>query len=64
MVFIENDGALFRGPGRAVPLEVWAGPERGFVPYSFDGDCKSQEWGWIISEDEANEIVSELAAGQ
>ncbi len=51
LLYIENDGALFRGPARGVPLEVWNGSE--FVPYKPAGQPKLVDWGTVISEEEA-----------
>lgn len=60
MVYIENEGAVFRGPARGVPEEVWS-PSRGkFVPYK-GGKDKPVDWGSVISEDEARAL---MGAGQ
>lgn len=54
MIYIENEGALFRGPARAWPKEVWNGeeftPYKGIVP-------KDMEWGHVISEEEAQRLM-------
>lgn len=56
MIYIENDGALFRGPARAWPKEVWNGKEfvayKGTVP-------KDIEWGSEIDENEAKRLMGE-----
>lgn len=57
--FIENDGALFKGPARGVPLEVWNPVKLAFEPYKDAGKPKPVEWGNIIDEAEANEMMSE-----
>jgi hypothetical protein len=59
-VYIEHDGALFRGFGRAHPQEVWHA-SKGWVPYKFEGGYKPVEWGSVISEAEANELMGEAA---
>ena len=59
LVFIENEGALFRGVGRAWPEEVWSRRQRAFVPY--EGKVpKPVDWGTVISEEEAREMVAQL----
>jgi hypothetical protein len=54
MIYIENEGALFRGPARAWPREVWTGTKfeayKGQVP-------KGIEWGNQIDEEEALRLV-------
>lgn len=55
MVYIENDGALFRGPSRAWPREVWDGHE--FKPYMGDVP-KGIEWGSVIDETEAKRLMA------
>lgn len=54
MIYIENDGALFRGPARAWPKEVWSGSE--FVPYQ-GAVPKDIEWGDEIDEAEAQRLM-------
>ena len=56
MVYIENEGALFRGPARGVPEEVWSAREGKFVPYKGSKD-KPIDWGNIISEEEASKMM-------
>lgn len=58
MVYIENDGALFRGPARGVPQEVWSPSKGAFVPYRDAGKPKPIEWGHVISDAEAKELMS------
>lgn len=55
MVLIENDGALFRGPARGVPQEVWAGGQ--WKPYADAGKPKDVDWGNVITEDEAKALM-------
>jgi hypothetical protein len=57
LLFIENEGALFRGPARGVPLEVWNRVERKFVPYVLAGQPKPVDWGSLISEEEARSLM-------
>ncbi len=54
MLYIENEGALFRGPARAWPKDVWNGRE--FVPYRGETP-KSIDWGHVISEEEARRLM-------
>lgn len=54
MIYIENEGALFRGPARGLPQEVWAGGK--FVPYK-GSVPKPIEWGSEISEAEAKSLM-------
>lgn len=56
-VFIENDGALFRGPARGVPQEVWNGSE--FVPYRGAGQPRDVSWGTVIDEAEAQRMMGQ-----
>jgi len=56
MVFIENEGALFRGPARAWPKEVWNGGE--FVPYR-GAMPKDVDWGNEIDEAEAQRLMGQ-----
>lgn len=55
MVLIENDGALFRGPARGVPQEVWQGGK--WVPYKDAGKPKDIDWGEVIDEARAKELM-------
>jgi len=56
MIYIENEGALFRGPARAWPREVWNGSE--FAPYKGQVP-KDVEWG-----DEIDEAAAQRLMGQ
>ncbi len=51
MIYIENDGALFRGPSRSNPTHVWTRKTRAWKPYA--GGPKEIEWGTEITEAEA-----------
>lgn len=42
MIYIENEGALFRGESRVWPRQVWNGKD--FVPYT-GSVPKPIEWG-------------------
>lgn len=53
-VLIENDAALFRGPGRGNPMEVW-NPGSGWKPYA--GGPKPVEWGYVITPEEAQRLM-------
>lgn len=59
LVFIENDGALFRGISPGHPEEVWSSRERRWKPYRFEEPFKPVEWGAEISEAEAQAIMDE-----
>lgn len=62
LIYVENDGAIFRGPSRAWPSEVWSAKSGAFVPYK--GDIpKGIAWGNIITEEEAAKLMAETAAG-
>lgn len=61
MIYIENEGALFRGPSRAWPKEVWNGSE--FVPYK-GSVPKDIDWGDEIDEAAAQEIMGAAPAEQ
>jgi hypothetical protein len=56
MIYIENEGALFRGPARAWPKEVYANgkfqPYKGEVPKDID-------WGNEIDEAEAKRLMGD-----
>jgi hypothetical protein len=52
MEYIENEGALFRGPSRSFPKEVWNPDTRKFEPYA-GVTPKPIEWGDEISAAEA-----------
>lgn len=56
-VFIENEGALFRGPARGVPIEVWNGSK--FGPYPPAKQSRPITWGNIITEDEAKKMMGD-----
>jgi hypothetical protein len=58
MVYIENEGALYRGPARGLPREVWSHAEKRFVPYTGTQE-KPIEWGNVISEEEASELMKD-----
>jgi hypothetical protein len=57
-VLIENEGALFRGFSRGWPQEVWF-PSRGWGAYADAGNMKPIEWGDVISESTAAEMMRE-----
>lgn len=54
MIYIENEGALFRGPARAWPKEVWNGRE--FVAYK-GAVPKEIDWGEEVDEAEAQQLM-------
>lgn len=59
-VLIANDGALFRGPGRGNPIEVWT-PRTGWKAFTDAGLPRGIEWGEVISKREGTELMSQLA---
>jgi hypothetical protein len=58
MIFIESEGALFRGPSRSFPTEVWHAAEGRFVPYAGETP-KPAEWGTVISAAECWKMIAE-----
>lgn len=56
MIYIENEGALFRGTARTLPLEVWNSESRAWRSYQAQED-KPIEWGYLIEEAEAHLIM-------
>ena len=42
MIYIENEGALFRGPARGVPQEVWSPSQGKFVAYTGSKDDRTR----------------------
>lgn len=63
LIYIENDGALFRGPSRGNPLEVWSEREGKFKPYKGAGKPRDISWGNEISEEEARALMGDRSAG-
>lgn len=62
MIYIENEGALFRGPARGVPQEVWSVSQGKFLPYTGSKD-KPIDWGIVISEEEARVLMGAARDG-
>jgi len=56
-MYIEHDGAIYRGPARGVPLEVWRPTEGRFVPYPLAGQPRDISWGTELTEDEARRLM-------
>jgi hypothetical protein len=56
-VLIENEGALFRGPGRANPMEVWT--SAGWQTFAQDNLSRGVEWGNLISEADAGKLTNQ-----
>ncbi|MGO8915403.1 MAG: hypothetical protein ACLQJR_05795 [Stellaceae bacterium] len=52
MIFIESEGALYRGASRCWPKERWSKRQRRFLPYT-GAVPKPIEWGSEISRAEA-----------
>lgn len=60
MVYIEHEGALYRGHGRAHPTEVYH--KGGWKPYAGAGTHKPIDWGSVISEADAKALMQEIDA--
>lgn len=60
IVYIEHEGALFRGASRSHPQEVWSHQDQKWRPYTFDAPWKPIEWGTEISEEEFEQRVVDL----
>jgi hypothetical protein len=61
-VLIENEGALFRGPSRGLPEEIWV-PCAGWKPYAGRSRDRGVEWGTEITIEEAEaRMKAKLAA--
>lgn len=58
MIYIENEGALFRGASRGDPREIWHPEEKRFVPYKGAGQPKPISWGYEIDEAEAERLMN------
>jgi hypothetical protein len=57
-MFIENEGALFRGSSRQEPAEIWDRSREEWVAY--EGEVpKLHVWGRTITEDEALALIEE-----
>ena len=52
-VYVEHDGALFRGPTSKNPTYVWLERSGRWKPYVFEGSFKPVEWGNPLSEAQA-----------
>lgn len=61
MIYIENEGALFKGVARGLPDEVWSQKDKCWKPYK-GSVPKPVDWGDVISEVEAREIMDQPAA--
>jgi len=55
-MFIEHEGALYQGPARDLPQEVWSRRQMRFVPYQGETP-KGVQWGREISREEAERIM-------
>lgn len=60
LVYIENEGALFRGFARAYPTEVYHHRAGRWAPYT-GSTPKPFEWGDEISEAEAHRAIEARA---
>lgn len=52
-ILIENDGALFRGPARGLPRDVWS--RNGWRHYA--SSVKDVSWGHEITEAAALRLI-------
>lgn len=57
MIYIENEGALFKGQSIPWPEQVWSARQGKFIPYQGDVP-KRQGWGEEISEAEARSMMA------
>jgi hypothetical protein len=55
-VLIENEAALFRGPSRGNPVEVW-NPGAGWTQYEGTARSRGVDWGEPICEEEAEALM-------
>lgn len=55
MVYIENEGAIFRGIARAFPTEVWSYKDKVWKEYK--SEPKPIEWGNIIDDEIAKRML-------
>ncbi|MGM9428394.1 hypothetical protein [Hydrogenophaga sp. MI9] len=58
-VFIENEGALFRGPSRGNPIEVWSVGHGKFVDYPARDLLRGVDWGTVITSEQARSLMSQ-----
>ena len=58
MPMIEHEGALYRGFGRAHPLELYT--REGWKLYAKAGEAKPVEWGSVIDDTAAAAIMKEI----
>lgn len=56
--YIENDGALFRGPSRHLPKIVWNFRDQRWATYTGPCPARSFTWGTDITEAEAQVLMS------
>ena len=56
-VLIESEGALFRGPGRTLPVEVW-NPGIGWRAYSQAERVRDVEWGEVLDLAGASRLMA------
>ena len=56
--YIENDGALFRGPSRHLPRIIWLGRNKRWATYTGPYPARSFTCGYDITEAEAQELMS------
>lgn len=56
--YIENDGALFRGPSRHLPKIVWNFRDQRWATYTGPCPAKSFTWCTDITEAEAQVLMS------
>ena len=56
LIYLENEGALFRGINRGHPTEVWHPHEQRWAPYT-GRVWKPVEWGHEITKHEAERLM-------
>ena len=61
MIYIENEGAVFRGKSVSYPTEIWSRKSSAWIPYT-GRVPKDSEWGSEIDEAEAKRLTGEGAS--
>ncbi len=60
-IFIENEGALYRGPSRGWPKEVYSFRRGCWLPY--EGKIpKPVDWGDVLSKTEAQALIADAGS--
>ena len=62
LIYIEHEGALFKGPTRAHPTERYDFRDRNWHPYKGETP-KAVDWGTQITEAEATVMMADHVEG-